>query len=70
MCVDVDELLGWLLGANTERKGTIKMKTGMPKRSPAHPMRSLHIRLRTNRQMMVRMLMTMMMVSAVMMVKI
>ena len=33
-------------------------------------MRSLHIRLRTNRQMMVRMLMTMMMVSAVMMVKI
>jgi hypothetical protein len=68
LCVDVDELLGWPLGANAKRKGT--SEKGRPTISPTHPMRSLHIRLRTNRQMMVRMLMTMMMVMAVMMVKI
>ncbi len=60
--------MGWLLGANTKRKGTSKQ--GRPTINPTHPMRSLRIRLRTNRLIMVRMLMTMMRVMAVMMVKI
>jgi hypothetical protein len=45
-------------------------KKGRPTINPTHPMRSLHIRLRTNRQMMVRVRMPMMMVMAVTMVKI
>ena len=66
-CVDVDKLLGWPLGADTKRKGAINVTSGCQQEAPARPMRSLHIRLRTNRQMMAMILMTIMMVSAVMM---